>query len=279
MPILFLKGPFPLNAKACRLLLIVWSMVAVFPSPAFSQHALLPEGFAEGKIVVIDPGHGGHDEGVRHPSGTSEKELALQLAVTLKDALHGTCRVHLTRDGDYWVDLERRTASANNRQADAFVSLHTGGRLGSTNNRAQVFHHVGNPEQPFFFADQGELDDGPVPALPMWHFVQSKHESQSRLLARSLRSHLATAGYASTRGILGAPLYVLKGADMAAVLVEIGGIDSYPEPRPATGENALTAVAEAIVRGLNDYFDKRGSCVQKPDMLEEDIHPGRGAVW
>lgn len=279
MPILFLKGPFRLNARACRLLLIVWSVVALFPSPAFSQHALLPEGFAEGKIVIIDPGHGGHDEGARHPSGTSEKDLTLQLAVTLKDALHGACRVHLTRDGDYWVDLERRTAAANHRQADAFISLHTGGRFESTNDGTQVFHHVGNPEQPFSLTHQGELDDDPDPALPMWHFVQSKHESESRLLARSLHSHLTSAGYSTARGILGAPLYVLKGADMAAVLVEIGGIDSSPEPGPATGENALTVIAEAIVRGLNDYFDKRGSCVQKSDMLEEDIHPGRGAVW
>ena len=80
MPILFLKGPCRLNPEACRLLLMVWSVVALLPAPAFSQHALLPEGFAEGKIVVIDPGHGGHDPGARHPTGTSEKELALQLA-------------------------------------------------------------------------------------------------------------------------------------------------------------------------------------------------------
>gem|GEM_PF-306188 len=279
MPILFLKGPFQLNAKAYRLMLIVWSVVALFPSPAFSQHSLLPEGFAESTIVVIDPGHGGHDEGARYPSGISEKELALQLAVTLKDALHGTCRVHLTRDGDYWVDLERRTAAANHRQADAFISLHAGGRFESTNDGTQVFHHVGNPEQPFSLAHQGELDDDPVPALPMWHFVQSKHKNESRLLARSLHSHLTSAGYSSARGILGAPLYVLKGADMPAVLVEIGGIGSSPDHSPTSGGNALTAIAEAIVRGLNDYFGKRGSCVQKPDMLEEDIHPGRGAVW
>ncbi len=279
MTAFLLKGLLRLSAKTCKPYLIVWFAVALSSSPAFSQHALLPEGFAGGKIVVIDPGHGGHDEGARHPSGTSEKDLTLQLALTLKDALRGACRVHLTRDGDYWVDLERRTASANHRQADVFISLHTGDSFQSTNDGALVFHHVGNPERPFSLVDQGALDDDPAPALPMWHFVQSKHENESRRLARSLHSHLANAGYSSGRGTLGAPIYVLKGADMAAVSVEIGGIRSSADHSPTSGENALTALAEAIVQGLNDYFGNRGSCVQKPDMLEEDIHPGRGAVW
>ena len=262
-----------------QLSLVAWALSFLFVPVTFAQQGLLPDQFAEGKVIVIDPGHGGHDAGARTPTGGSEKNITLQLALELKEALHGFCRVHLTRDGDYWVDLERRTALANHHRADAFISLHAAKGLNTFREGVLVFRYVGEAGPSFSPAREDGIDETSQ-HLPVWDEVQSAHVRRSRLLVDSLQDRLVETGYSSTRGPLGAPLYVLKGADMAAAVIEIGHIRaSDKQTHTSEEDDGIKSVAQAIARGLNDYFGKSGSCVEIPDMVEEDIYTGRGAVW
>ena len=259
--------------------LFAWIFLVLLSTSAFGQQGFLPEGFAEAKVVVIDPGHGGYDEGTLTPTGEAEKTTTLQLAQRLKEALDGFCRVHLTRDGDYWVDLDRRTALANHHRADVFISLHASKGLHSFVDGVLVFRYVDPSGESFSLVEEEEMDDMGS-SLAVWNEVQPAHTRQSQLLAACLHERFVEKGYAGTRGTLGAPLYILKGADMAAVVVELGRMDP-PEKRNPTGRSSGTieSIARTIAQGLNDYFGKSASCVDTTDMIEEDIYPGRGAVW
>jgi N-acetylmuramoyl-L-alanine amidase len=93
------------------------------PPPVFD---LAPAGVI--RTVVIDPGHGGDDQGAIGAAGMKEKDLTWQMAVRLKGGIETRMglRVLLTRDGDQAVPLDRRSALANNNKADLFISLHAG---------------------------------------------------------------------------------------------------------------------------------------------------------
>ena len=92
------------------------------------------------RTVVIDPGHGGDDDGATGAGGTKEKDLTLQIARRLKAAIESRLglRVLLTRDSDEDVPLDRRTALANNNKADLFLSLHANASVRPVVRGAQV---------------------------------------------------------------------------------------------------------------------------------------------
>jgi N-acetylmuramoyl-L-alanine amidase len=92
------------------------------------------------RTVVIDPGHGGDDAGVKGAKGTVEKDYVLQLARRLKGTIEGRLglRVLLTRDADENVPVDRRIALANNNKADLFVSLHANASVRASLQGAQV---------------------------------------------------------------------------------------------------------------------------------------------
>ena len=76
--------------------------------------------------IVIDPGHGGHDTGTIGPTGLEEKTVVLDVALKLRKLLEQNtgCEVVMTRSGDTFVPLEERTAIANEKSADLFISIH-----------------------------------------------------------------------------------------------------------------------------------------------------------
>ena len=82
--------------------------------------------FSAKKRIVIDPGHGGHDPGAVGPNKLYEKDVVLDIALKLRDLLAGNpgYEVFLTRDKDVFIPLEERTAIANSKSADLFVSVH-----------------------------------------------------------------------------------------------------------------------------------------------------------
>jgi N-acetylmuramoyl-L-alanine amidase len=77
--------------------------------------------------IVLDPGHGGHDQGARGSDGTLEKAVTLSLARRVAAGLNQNYRAVLTRTDDYGLDIPGRTAIANHEKAKIFISLHSGG--------------------------------------------------------------------------------------------------------------------------------------------------------
>lgn len=231
------------------LLSIALLTVAVLPASA-QPPLLFPE---QTSRIALDPGHGGKDTGARGPTGLLEKDACLALARNLALRLESNYRVILTRSDDYQVELQQRTAIANQDGADLLVSLHTGAGYVHTSRGLVIY----------YFADAArtaptDTMDRLVPAddPQQWDRTQQRHQSASLTLATALKKRLDRVPDSPGCSIRGAPLAVLAGADMPAVLIEIGHINN-----PAT-EARLAALqeggwlADPIIEGIRDFLSE-----------------------
>ncbi len=261
-----------------RRLWFVWAfMFLSFPpgNQAYAQNA----SWATQKVIVLDPGHGGHDQGAVGPSGTTEKSVTLALAQRIKKSLGRPFAVHLTREGDYGMDTERRTAVANHHRGDLFISLHAGGSFQHKARGSAVFHYgSGTGQRLASQQDKIVSEGGPQPQS--WNLVQTVHAKHSRLLATLAHRYLIERVSPVDRGIHQAPCLVLKGADMPAILVEIGHVSHPAEENQLDDPAVVSALANAIGQGIKDFLEQTSGCVnEKGVIIEEDIGPGRGAAW
>jgi N-acetylmuramoyl-L-alanine amidase len=169
-------------------------------------------------LVMIDPGHGGRDSGVIVSGGLSEKALMLDLAQCLAAALRPRCRTALTRNQDQTLAIEARAAAANRADAALLISLHAGASIDSRMAFQNLFYHQW-PETPSPTA----IEKSPDAAA--WDHIQDRHTAQSRHLAETLAYALAQTPNLPLpllSQVRAAPLSLLKGADMPAVVVELG---------------------------------------------------------
>ncbi len=218
------------------------------------------------KTVVLDPGHGGHDIGALGTDGTEEKAVTLALAKILAGELKGACRLVLSRTDDYFIDIPERTAAANHEKADLFVSLHTGGSFTHTVNAVQIFYFdpLSIPDlKPG--TDAGGLQKG-AEGEGSWRRIQLRHTQRSKKAADALQHHLGTPDTPDVR-VAGAPLLVLEGADMPAVLIEIGHLTHPAEERRLTDMDLLTGLAKRIGMGILTFLEA------KPTDLPIDLNP------
>ncbi|MFZ0132664.1 MAG: N-acetylmuramoyl-L-alanine amidase [Desulfobacterales bacterium] len=199
------------------------------------------------KTVVLDPGHGGADSGARSPDGTLEKQVALDLARLIAIELAEPYRAHLTRTDDYRLEAENRTDMANNLKADAFVSLHAGGSFSPVPGGVHIYCYKGTTAE-----RQPSVDQAPAP-IDIWDRIQLKHARTSRLLARHLKYRLDPLLDAE---ISDAPVLVLQGADMPAVLVEVGYLSNPEEAKALRDAKHRQAIAQAVAGGIKAFFEE-----------------------
>ena len=231
-------------------LALVMSLVILGAAPAMaSQH--LFEGYK--KIIVIDPGHGGQDSGAKGADETLEKKVALELARQIAAELEPEFKVILTRTDDFHVQLDTRTAIANHFKADLFISIHTGAGFTHSTSGTAVYYY-----QNFSNADTGQetaaatthkKPDQPV----LWKNIQIQYQAQSQALARTIAGYLDIISAIQSR-VEGAPLAVLQGAAMPAVLIEIGHITNPAEEKKLRDHRFLLELAEQIRRGIEDFI-------------------------
>ncbi len=217
-------------------------------------------------VAVVDPGHGGEQNGARSPDGAYEKDVALSIARRLATRLERQgARVILTRTGDISVPLANRAALANAERADLFISIHLNSM--ATRRKRAVTHGV---ETYFLSADATDasatavaarenadrLAGEPVidpndPVAGILDDLQSTEAlAASSRLAYAIHDRLLKACRAEDRGVKQAPFYVLAGARMPAVLVEVGFISHRAESRrlrsAAYQETVARAIADAV---------------------------------
>jgi len=213
------------------------------------------------RIVAIDPGHGGDDVGARGAKGAVEKDLTLQVARRLKAAIESRIglRVLLTREGDEAVPIDRRTALANNNKADLLISLHANASLQPASRGAQV---LSLSLDDYKDRVRGLPVSLPVPlvgggtrvidAMP-WDLAQIPHAPQSAALAGIIVRHLGERNVALyARSNDQGPLRVLVGANMPAVLVEMGFLTNAEDERALTGGDVAGAIVEALVASVGE---------------------------
>jgi N-acetylmuramoyl-L-alanine amidase len=214
------------------------------------------------KTVVIDPGHGGSDTGARGPGGTLEKTLTLQVATRLRSAIESRLglRVLLTRESDMDVPVDRRSALANNNKADLFISLHANAAPVAAVTGAQVATLSLEA-----YRDRAGSGSGPGVALPVvgggtrtieavpWDLAQLPYADRSTAVGYLLVRHLQ-ARRVPMFGRPGqtVPLRGLVGANMPAVLLEMGFLSNGDDERALTGSERSDAIIDAIVAAIGD---------------------------
>ncbi len=217
--------------------------------------------------IVIDPGHGGKDYGAPgYLKGVHEKQIVLQiakrLAVELRNELH--CEVLLTRSNDRYLTLEERTAFANTKNADLFISIHTNA---SRNQRAfgisTYFLNLADDDESKRVAamenatSTNNISDLEKILFSLMHY--SKINESSRLAATvqdTLTTHLKRKRYSQikSKGVKQAPFYVLLGAQMPSILVETSFISNPRECKRLVNPKYQDRLCEGIVLGLKKYI-------------------------
>ena len=221
------------------------------------------------RTIVVDAGHGGADEGARGEDGTLEKNVTLSVARRLRAAIEARlgARVILTRTGDTVVPIDERAAVANNNKADLFISLHANSSLSRARSGAEVFYlsieeygaearEVAEREAPFLSVVGGgarEID------IVEWEMAQARHVDRSSRLAELLEDELRQRVPMSPRAIQQAPFRVLVGANMPAVLVEMGFISNPLQERELTAASFQNEVVDALIAAVlrfRDYLER-----------------------
>jgi N-acetylmuramoyl-L-alanine amidase len=223
------------------------------------------------RVLVLDAGHGGHDSGAVGPGGLQEKDLVLdvtrRVARLVEDKLN--VKVLLSRDGDYFVPLRDRTSFANKERADLFVSIH-----------ANAHREVASAGVETYFLSSEATDSGArqVAALEnsvvqlektpargsrfdavkaiLWDLAQSEFQLESSRLAEVVQDSMTQSLRIPNRGVKQAGFYVLGGAAMPAVLIEIGFVTNPKEEKRLKESKYRDEIARAIYAGLAEYKRK-----------------------
>jgi N-acetylmuramoyl-L-alanine amidase len=216
--------------------------------------------------VVLDPGHGGEQEGAISPAGTKEKDLALDIARRIAARLkRDGAKVILTRSGDIGVPLANRAAIATAIRADLFVSVHLNSMPTAEQRRSSR-----GVETYFLSADASDThasavaarenadrlagEPEPDPADPVAAILDDLADaaslSGSSRLAYAVHERLVERLGVEDRGVKQAPFYVLAGARMPAVLLEVGFISHEDEARRLATREYQDRIAEAVTEGI-----------------------------
>ncbi len=237
---------------------LIWTVMAVLLHSGMAGETFAKKPLFEDykRMIAIDPGHGGTDSGAIGADGKSEKTIVLHLAQILETELKREYRVILTRTDDSRVGLEERTAQANHHQADLLISIHTGGSLVHGTSRFFIYHYQVADEKPAepgaITPNRGQAGNGPI----LWEKVQERHLTNSRILARLIVSSLTDSGIAEKSQVQGAPLLLLQGANMPAILIEIGYLTNPAQEEKLSDQRYLINLARQISRGVDAYFEQ-----------------------
>ena len=223
------------------------------------------------KRVVIDPGHGGKDPGAVGPGGTREKDIVLNVGKKLGKLLkkdHGV-EVIYTRDRDIFVPLNERTEIANSKKADLFISIHTNAsKKRKTRGMETYFLSWSNDKEAMRVAArenkvsikkmqkmQGGL------SMILQDLARNSKREESMRLAHSVQNSMIDSlkrdySKIEDHGVKYALFYVLVGAEMPSILVEISFISNREEEKRLATNNYRDRIAKAIAKGIDKYISK-----------------------
>ena len=221
--------------------------------------------------IAIDPGHGGEDPGAIGALGSKEKNVVLSIAKRLKEKIEGEAymRPYLTRDGDYFVPLHVRVQKARRVEADLFISIHADAFIEPRAKGASVFalSQMGASSSMARWMANKENASDLIGGINI--------KTQDRQVANLLLDMSTTAQIKDSMQVANsvlkqiggfAPLHkgkveqasfaVLKAPDIPSILVETAFISNPQEEARLNDDGYQDRIAEAILRGIKEYFSK-----------------------
>ena len=219
----------------------------------------------EFKTIVIDAGHGGKDPGAVGYRGTKEKDIALDVAKRLEKKLSKNMNVKIimTRDEDVFLRLSERTKIANESNGNLFISIHTNAAedrrasgfetflIGPNKNEAAV--RVAARENAVLELEGSTGKKLTNEDLIQATIAQSAFASKSEQFASMVQKEIKKRVQSRDRGVKQAGFYVLMGASMPNVLVELGFISNPSEEKKLRSPQYRDQLATAIYRAVEQY--------------------------
>ncbi|WP_085676763.1 MULTISPECIES: N-acetylmuramoyl-L-alanine amidase [unclassified Pseudomonas] len=225
-------------------------------------------------VVAIDAGHGGEDPGASGSRGQHEKDIVLQIAKELQRQINTEkgYRAELTRTGDYFIPLRKRTEIARKKGADLFISIHadaapsraafgasvfalsdrgatseTARWLADTENRSDLIGGAGNVS----LDDKDRMLAGVLLDLSMTATLSSSLNVGQKVLGNMGRVTSLHKQRVEQAGFM-----VLKSPDIPSILVETGFISNNNEAAKLATASHQQALARSIHTGVRQYFQQ-----------------------
>ena len=229
---------------------------------------------AKGKdfVVVIDPGHGGHDPGAIGRRG-KEKNINLNVALKVGQLIQNNCndvKVIYTRKTDVFIPLDRRAQIANNAKADLFISIHTNSiARGRTVRGAETYTlglhrteenlEVAKKENSVILIEDNYeqryagFNPNSSESYIIFEFVQDKNMEKSVKLATLIQKQFKNTAKRIDKGVHQAGFLVLRATSMPSVLVELGYISTPDEEQYLLSDAGTTALSNSIYKAFLNY--------------------------
>ncbi|MDD5160370.1 MAG: N-acetylmuramoyl-L-alanine amidase [Sulfuricurvum sp.] len=220
------------------------------------------------KIIVIDPGHGGKDSGATG-NGYMEKDIVLQIGTQLSEKLRNMgYTVYMTRNNDTFIELKDRTKFANDKQADLFISIHansipkTSDPAGAQGLETYFLSPTRSERAMRVAASENSEDMGEMGAYGKLSFLSFLNKEKI-IASNKLGIDLQKGVLVNLRkqfpnvhdnGVREAPFWVLVGAQMPAVLVEVGYISHPEEATRIADEKYQRWMVDGLMDGVGHYF-------------------------
>ncbi|MDE2970790.1 MAG: N-acetylmuramoyl-L-alanine amidase [Acidobacteriota bacterium] len=242
------------------------------PRPTEGGYSLARQLGAGVNRIVIDAGHGGKDPGT-HAGSLREKDIALDIAKRVRDDLtERGFEVIMTRDKDVFIPLEQRAFIANSRDADLFVSIHVNAARNRRARGLETFYlNLATSADAAEVAARENASTGMVRMADVRKLVDQivnhSRKEESRELATTMqaamtKSILGREDHPLNRGVKTAGFHVLLGAQMPAVLVEVGFVSNREEARQLRSASHRNKLASAIADGVDRYAATLGQAVR-----------------
>lgn len=254
------KKPEPVNQKAMK----------ITADTAAASNKLSKKQKAS-KIIVLDPGHGGDDVGaLSQNKKLREKDIALSVSKKTASLLKERgYKVLLTRSNDRFIKLRSRTSFANDKGAHLFISIHANAapnkeKAKTMNGIETYFLSPSRSERSMNAANlENKADTDEMnyfTKLSFLNFLNREKIIASNKLAIDIQAGLLKSVRASYKvsdgGVREAPFWVLVGALMPAVLIEIGYISHPEESQKIANSKYQDHIAKGIADGVDEYFAK-----------------------
>ncbi|MBS1913666.1 MAG: N-acetylmuramoyl-L-alanine amidase [Bacteroidetes bacterium] len=220
--------------------------------------------------IVIDAGHGGKDPGALGIDDVQEKDVTLAVALALRDQVRARMpgvKVVMTRDDDRFIELYRRGQIANERGGKLFISIHCNSmpekphpasgfecyilRPGKSDDAASVAALENSVIR--YEADQGKYPSRSAENTILASMAQSAFVRYSDKLAHEIRRAMRGRTGIPDRGVHQAGFYVLVGASMPGVLVEIGYLSNRKDSKVLNSRKGREKIARSIAEGIRNY--------------------------
>ena len=278
---------FPIPAKTSTKSVKKFKEKIIEKAPSLKKTVKIKDGFGRGylfapkgrnsthsPLVVVDAGHGGKDHGAKSASGLKEKEVNIKIAKHVKTILVNRYkyRVVMTRKDDTFIPLKDRSKISNQRNADLFVSIHANAaKRRSAHGIETYFLGKSHNKQALETAsrENGELvksvKDDQVQQILASLITTTKINDSSRLAGRVQENLYRSSKKANRRlknlGVKEGPFYVLHGADMPSILVEVGFLTNRREAKMLSKPDYLYRLASSIAEGIHRYLQDKGPSI------------------